>query len=538
MKRLIPAVVALLGLPAPALAQRAAPPEIRSNGDIWLGNASKLGTRRPNSKIDIVDTMSAAGMPFSDIVASIAYMPPPSGNADTDAANFAATQGKGARVVLLQSGEYFYGPNGWPALTSGQEIVGQGSLKTKLTATAVAAPDAEGVLRGFEVSDVVVRGLTVDYKGLREPRLAWAPVAFRNIANLRVSDVQITGYPRFGFTINGGSDFRVENVSIIRSTTPLDANGAVIPKGVQNQCVIVSEGVNPVNRGVFSDVYCNGSAFNTSGADIDYIRTEVDRFDFGNAYVTEQGANSLRHRFYNVKARSGRSNPDTGLDMNNTSAGCFEIWSPGSIVEGSECDNVGGGGLALGGKNSRVTNNRFTRLGMQVGSEGIGARYELGGQFSADGSLIANNVIVNTNGSGDGSNLVHAYQEQSLTEAMTVRLVGNDFGPAPFTRKGLGAKWAAPGMLLKASSGAYTHSPGSILAPIDIAVVGARRKGDVIASVSFQASDGSALPTGVRAFAEVNADNNVKFYTQDISGGSSNIPVPAGTFTARLISVD
>jgi hypothetical protein len=74
MKCITLAFAALLGLSAPALAQRAAPTEIRSNGEIWLGNAAKIGKREgtgANAKTALTpDSIEApsggkiAGIPF------------------------------------------------------------------------------------------------------------------------------------------------------------------------------------------------------------------------------------------------------------------------------------------------------------------------------------------------------------------------------------------------------------------------------------------------------------------------------------------
>lgn len=65
MKRILLAFTVLAWLSAPALAQKTAPPEIRSNGDIWLGGAGKLGKRRPDGKIDITPESLQIGGPGS-----------------------------------------------------------------------------------------------------------------------------------------------------------------------------------------------------------------------------------------------------------------------------------------------------------------------------------------------------------------------------------------------------------------------------------------------------------------------------------------
>ncbi|EHP94862.1 hypothetical protein MetexDRAFT_0207 [Methylorubrum extorquens DSM 13060] len=61
MLRLALVLAALLGLSAPGLAQKAVPPEIRANGDIWLGNAARLGKREAGKTIITPDTLQILG---------------------------------------------------------------------------------------------------------------------------------------------------------------------------------------------------------------------------------------------------------------------------------------------------------------------------------------------------------------------------------------------------------------------------------------------------------------------------------------------
>lgn len=485
-----------------------------------------------------VDQMTAAGMPFSDIVAATAYMPPPSGDAATDAANFAAAQARPVRVILFQAGTYLVPNTGYASLKPGQEVVGQGLLKTTLKAATAMAPGNEGIIRGFETADIAVRDLTVDYAGFREPAAGWAPLNFRSVDKLRVTNVGVVGWSRFGISINGGVDWRVEGARLVRAAAPIKADGTPIAKGEQNQCLVVSQTVRASVNGYFGRSYCEGSAVNISGSFFTFEDNEINGFDFGFGFVSEQDPQCHHHQYLRNRVRGGRTNPTTGLDVNGTSAGGFEMWAPYTLLDGNEMWDLGGDGITLGAKNSRVVNNTVRDVGNQIKSDGIVSRYELSGAYSAHGSIIANNAVPNTNGSGDGSNLNLPYSEQDLTGDMVVRMVGNDFGTIPLTRKGIGARWASPGLFFKVSAGAYTHSPGSLLIPIDLSLPGARRSGDVIVGVAFKGNDGSALPAGLRAFAEVTSDNVVKFYTEDISGGSSNITVPAGTFTGRLISID
>ncbi|MEN3212221.1 hypothetical protein PUR23_19615 [Methylorubrum populi] len=61
MKRLALVLVALPGLRAPALAQKAVPPEIRADGDIWLGNAARLGRGEAGKAPITPDTLQIPG---------------------------------------------------------------------------------------------------------------------------------------------------------------------------------------------------------------------------------------------------------------------------------------------------------------------------------------------------------------------------------------------------------------------------------------------------------------------------------------------
>lgn len=63
MYRVALALALLAGLTAPSLAQRAAPAEIRSNGDIWLGNAAKLGKREGSKTVLQPDTVEVPTLP-------------------------------------------------------------------------------------------------------------------------------------------------------------------------------------------------------------------------------------------------------------------------------------------------------------------------------------------------------------------------------------------------------------------------------------------------------------------------------------------
>ncbi|MCP1538089.1 hypothetical protein [Methylorubrum extorquens] len=440
----------LAASPASALDRVLGVPRIKDNGDILLAPDAKIDRMQAGKYLATpealqiqgagstgsIDGMTVSGTPLATVTATTAYMPPPSGSATTDAANFAAAMDKGTRLLLLQSGTYLVPPAGYAQLRSALEVIGQGSGQTTLRLTAQGTY-SDGMLFALEKSDIVVRGLTLDYGGFPEPVSTGAVLGFRNGAKVRVEDVNLAGYSRYGFTANGGSDIRYDRGRIIRSATPRAADGTAIAAGQQNQCVLTSESAGAMSAVTFADVYCKGSAFNTSGTDFDYIRTEVDGFDFGFAYVTEQGANSVRHRFDSVKAHGGRTNPATGQDVNATVAGCFEIWSPGTVVTNSDCYDVGGDGVSLGGKNSRITNNRFSKLGMQVAANGIVSRYEAAGAYSADGSIVSGNTVVNSNETGDGSNLTNSYYEQDLTGNMTVDLFANNFGAKALARKSL-----------------------------------------------------------------------------------------------------
>ncbi len=447
---------------------------------------------------------------------STAYMPPPSGDAATDAANFAVAQATGARTIVFQAGTkeipaYLVPPAGYAELRSNQNIVGQGTKETILRLDEPGTYES-GILYGNEKSNIGIYKLTIDQGNFREPNKNSSVLNFRNGENIIVRNVNLINFPRYGFNVNAGSNISYIGGRIVRSTDSRDASGELILKGQQNQCVLISENINnklaPINQVLFQDIYCKGSAFNVSGADVDYVRIVVDGFDFGFAYVTEQGANSKRHRFRDVVAMNGRTNPDArvtikgksvdaGKDDNNTSAGCLEVWSPESSIDNAVCDDVGGDGVALGGQNLRITNSRFTRLGMQVQSNGIVARYEPSKGYTATGSFVANNTVVNSNGSGDGSNLLFPYYQQEIAPDLVVSLAGNNFGSTPLRRKAPNENWSAPGMLVAETTlNGYTHPSGTRQSPAAAVVEGARRAKDTIMGATFVGTDGSALPAG------------------------------------------
>lgn len=468
------------------------------------------------------------------------YMPSPSGSAATDAANFAAAQATGARTIVFgpapDTNPYLVPPSAYPELRSNQGVTGQGPGKTILRITGQATY-GEGMLYALEESDLMVSNLTLDYANFPAPTANAGTLKFRGSRNVRVENVDITNYPKFGLAIDGGSNFAYLGGTITRSSSAKYASGDLMPKGVQNQCVTVSSASSVANNILFQDLKCVGSAFNTDGYDFTYNMTDVQGFDFGFAYVTEQNlANGKRHKFFNVKASGGRTNPATGLDENNTGAGCLEIWTPDSVIDNATCDDLGGNGIDIGGKNSRIINSRFAGLGKQVAASGIRARYAPGVGFVATGTLIANNTVVNSNGSGDGSNLVAAYSQESNAPDLVVTLTGNEFGNAPMTEKGQGARWSAPGMLVARTAGGYTHPGGTRQSPTDLHVPGIVRAKDAVLAANYKANDGSPLPSNLRIFAVLDFDNSVRWYIESLSGGDT--PVPAGTYSARIITVN
>ncbi|MCF4125059.1 hypothetical protein [Methylobacterium sp. SyP6R] len=496
---------------------------------VFAGDASGM-TATPSAAAP-VGSVSRLLAPSYGLGLSTVYMPPPSGDAATDAGRFAAAQATGARIVVFQAGVYQVPPAGYATLRSNQSVVGQGSGSTILRITGQGTGD--GMMRALESGDIELRGLTLDYAGNRAASLSGGILVLRNARQIRLTDVNLIGWPVVGLDVNGGSDISYRGGRNVRASTPLNVAGAVIPLGQRVQCMNASATAGLPERFLFEDVACTGAGFLADGVDFTYVRTSVVGWSFGAAYVSAQGAGTTRHRFLGVRATGGRT-AASGYDADATSASCFEMWGSETVIDGARCDDAGGGGVSVGGQNSRVINSRFSRLGMQVPSDGIIAMYD-SSIHNAAGSLIANNVVVST--SGDGSALKLPYTQQSLAPDLTVSLTGNDFGAIPLPRKGGGERWGSPGMLISGTSSPYTHASCSSRGPLGITVAGAMRRRDTVVGVTFTGADGSALPSGLRASAEVSADNNIVFTTVDVACSGSNTTVPAGTFTARLITI-
>ncbi len=496
-------------------------------------------------------TLANAIAPSYGLGLSTAYMPPPSGSAATDAANFAAAQATGAKTIVLQAGGYLMPATGWSALQSNQAVAGQGSDLTTITATAQTG--ILGMLNAVSVSNISLSGLTLDYAGMPAPSSNNGILVLHDAKKIRITDVNLVGWPIFGLGSNGGSDVTYRRGLLIRASQPLDTSGASLPMGRQTQCINVSSSFAIATGYLFEDVSCDGAGFDTWGTGFKYVRTFVKNWSFGGAYTMERYDGNDDHQLLNVTAVGGRTRSTAGTkpngsavaagyDDNDTSMLCVESWASRTVVDGLTCDDTGGDGIGLGGNNSRVVNSRMSRLGVQVPSDGIKTRVGPDGpssKYTASGSLIANNTVANSNGSGDGSSLQNAYSQENNSPLIVVSISGNDFGNMTSLQKGQGEKWSSPGLLVSGrmtTSGSY--SPCSTQKPVGSTIAGAKYQIDTIAGATFVADSGGSLSPGVRVTAEVNAENSVVWTVQDTACGSSNFTVPAGTFFARLITIN
>ncbi len=508
------------------------------SGDVSATVATPSVTAPAGSVARLVAASAGLGL-------STVYMPPPTptgsdaAKAAADAANFAAAQATGARTIVFQAGTYLMPPTGYPQLQSNQYIQGQGSGLTFLRNTSQGTYST-GLIYAIEKNDAGISGITIDYGGFREPQTRAGVLGLVTVTRFKLEDVNIAGFSRFGLELNGAVELSYVRGKISRAASPLDASGNAIPLGATNRCVQGSQNTRASIRLRFEDVIAIGCGFGIGAEDVDYVRTVVDGFSFGSAYVADQWPNARAHRFVNVKASRGRANPTTGKDDDNTFPACFEVWAKDSVIDSSECSDVGGSGIAIGGQNVRVINNKISKVGMATPSEAIAGQYQ-DATYNATGSIVSNNIVINSNASGDGSNLTVPYRTQDGSPPVKINITSNNFPNIAYAYKNEGEIWSAPGMFVSGHyNGGTAHTPCSTRGPLGLFFRGAVRARDVIVGVTYVGDDGSALPPTIRAYAEVSSDNNITFYTQDVRSDCSgaNVSIPPGTFSARLITIN
>ena len=457
-----------------------------------------------------------------------AFVPAPSGDATTDTAAIAAAQSQGTRYVEFQSGTYKINPAGL-TMNSNQILVGHGASQT--ICAAVAQATGSGMLSAVGKSDIGVRGIGFDYANLRERDNLWSVINLQHVDGVNFSDVSIVNYPRFGFSVNAGSQVSFSGGRIVRSSAPLNASGLPISSGQQNQAILVSEFSGSCTKFIFKDIYSIGSAHDVSGSFFIWENCEVNGFDFGCGFTTEMGAGCHHQEFYNCKAHAGR-----GTDINSTVCGGFEIWAPYSVLDANEAWDNDGYCLTLGGKYSRIVNNKWRDIGRIVTAAGTSLRLEGGGSYSAGGSHFVGNTYSPPDGNSSWGAAPISWQV--LDPNLGATFDAEDVGDFVFT-SGFPAttRWGSPGYLLSVHQSAFSGAPGPTVGVIGTTVAGSRRERHVAVGAVFVGDSGQTLPSGLRLFAEIDATNSVLFYLSNINGSSASIGCPAGTYYARIISI-
>jgi hypothetical protein len=315
-------------------------------------------------------------------------VPPPSAEPAADLCRIHAAQARGARYVELQSGIYLL-PRDGLILRPEQALIGHGAGRTALRATAMASSIDHPLVSCPDANHVEVRGLSIDCAGVREPAPLWSAVSLQAINNVHLQDLAVVGFPRFGLSVTGGSSLWARRIKNVRSQKPLDRDGKPIPARQQSQAIVITQAdATPVQHVTMLETACIGAAVNTCGSYIVFDHLEVDGFTFGGGVTTEAHPNSHHVEIIHSRIHGGR-----GRDINDTVCLGLEIWSPNSLVEDCEIFDMGGAGIAIGGKQSVVRRNKFRSLGRNARSVGIGARYAQEGRFSAEGSQIDGNIV-------------------------------------------------------------------------------------------------------------------------------------------------
>jgi parallel beta-helix repeat protein len=227
-----------------------------------------------------------------------------------------------------------------------------------------------------EGNDWSVEDLTFDMQDYFPKRLLSAVTC--KGSNWRVTGCDFINIGRFGISVFGGKNWRIERNKITKTS----------PSGYGNEAINVSRNraLPPyaTNARVVDNV-CDGSGIWFWGSHSLIAGNRVSRTGFGTGIGTGTAEHANDLQITGNICSGGR-----GRDQNRTWVSGFELWAPNSTISNNVAYDNDGSGIIIGGRNCIVIGNRSFDNGVGNAGAGFGVRYLNASNNASDSAFIGN----------------------------------------------------------------------------------------------------------------------------------------------------
>ncbi len=362
-----------------------------------------------------------------------------------------------------------------------------------VTIMAAASTWTVPLVSGSGLFGFGVIGIGFDTSLMQGATPATPALALTCCSDWRVRSCSFTGIQVFGVSVDGGSDFTIQDSEFTKPT----------PVPTQNEAINVSCAAGPVVNAEIIDNTMIGCGMDICAAYSMIARNSVSDWQFGAGITTEQSPDC-----YGLTIAENMLVGGTGTDANSTVVPGIENWAPRSNIIGNICANNAGDGIDNGGAASTVAGNICFNNGRVNNGAGICTRYA-SAAYNGSYSFVSGNNCFDTQ-TPHTQGYGYADQSPSVTDVTVAGNKLHDCLHGPMDAIGQRTDFRGP-QLFGTLGYSATSLPNGTSAGGSFVVPGAAM-GDLV-RVSCSIDTG-----GCKLFGWVSAPNTVSFRLENNVG--------------------